>query len=175
MHLHWHGAGYAGRYRKGKKMNLEIKWHQPIILEDGDDDNLIFQVPNIENWQDVPSIYMFCRSYGGVIIPLYIGRSKNVGQRIKQHLNTTKMMRSIEKALNGEKLLIIGEFIPKPGQKIDSSLKILERTLIEYALAEGHVLINKSGTKTPIHTISFNGYKAAKDFTGSTMYTKINR
>ena len=156
-------------------MNLEIKWHQPIVLEDGDNDNLIYQVPNIEDWQEVPSIYMFCRSYDSTIIPLYIGRSKNVGKRIKQHLNTTKMMRSIVKSPNGKKLLIIGEFIPKSGQNIEASLKILERTLIEYALAEGYELINKSGTKTPVHTISFNGYKAAKDFTGPTMYTKINR
>ncbi|WP_339137220.1 MAG: GIY-YIG nuclease family protein [Candidatus Electrothrix sp. GW3-4] len=156
-------------------MNLEIKWHQPASLEDGDDENLIYSVDGLEEWEDLPAIYMFCRNYGGVLVPLYIGRSKNVGQRIKQHLNTTRMMKSIQKAPKGEKVLVIGEFIPKPGQSIDSSLKILEKTLIEHALTEGYELINKSGTKTPVHTISLSGYKAAKDFSGPKMYAKSKR
>jgi len=156
-------------------MNLEIKWHHPITLEDGDDENLIYSIEEIQEWEDVPAVYMFCRNYGGSLVPLYIGRSKNVGQRITQHFNTTKMMKSIQKSPKGEKVLVIGEFIPKPGQSIDTSLKVIEKTLIEHALTEGYELINKSGTKTPVHTLSFSGYKVAKDFSGPKMYAKSKR
>ena len=156
-------------------MNLEIKWHHPITLEDGDDHNLIYSSQEIEEWEGCPAIYMFCRIYGGALVPLYIGRSINVGQRIQQHFNTTKMMRAIQKSPKGEKVLVVGEFIPKSGQNIDSSLKLLEKVLIEHALSEGYELINKSGTKTPVHTISYSGNQVAKDFSGSIMYAKSKR
>ena len=156
-------------------MNLELKWNHPINLEDGDDDDLIFSIHGIDEWDGYPAIYMFCRIYSGSMIPLYIGRSKNVGKRIQQHLNTTKMMKAIQKSPKGEKVLVIGEFSPKPGQAVESSLKLIEKVLIEHALAEGYELINKAGTKTPVHSISYSGYKGAKDFSGTVMYAKANR
>lgn len=155
-------------------MNLEIQWNAPLSLVNGDNDNLIYSIPDINEWDGYPGIYMFCRMYAGSIVPLYIGRSKNIGKRVKQHLNTTKMMKAIQKAPNGEKVLVAGEFISKSGQSIDSSLKLIERVLIDHALAEGYELINKAGTKNPIHTINFNGFKAAKDFTGAKMYSKAS-
>jgi hypothetical protein len=153
-------------------MNLGITWHPPISLDDGDAVDLIYSVEDLQEWEGCPAVYMFCRNYGGALVPLYIGRSKNVGQRIRQHLNTTRMMKAIQKSPQGERVLIIGEFIPKPGQSVDTSLKLIEKTLIEHALTEGYELINKSGTKTPVHTISFSGYKIAKDFSGPKMYAK---
>jgi predicted GIY-YIG superfamily endonuclease len=156
-------------------MDLEVKWHQPIPLVDGDDENLIYTVNGLEEWEGYPAVYMFCRRYGKNVVPLYIGRTANVAARIKQHLNATKMMRAIEKSQNGEKVLIVGELITKTGQKIDKSLRIIENALIEHALAEGYELVNKSGTKTPVHFISYFGFKEAKDFSGAGMYAKISR
>lgn len=154
-------------------MDLEIKWHQPIPLVDGDDEDLIYTIKNLEDWDGYPAVYMFCRRYGKNIVPLYIGRTANVAARIKQHLNTTKMMRSIAKSQNGEKVLVVGELIVKTGQKIDKSLRVIENALIEHALAEGYELVNKSGTKTPVHIINYSGFKLAKDFSGANMYAKI--
>ena len=156
-------------------MNIFIQWQKPMLLEDGDEENLIFTIPDIENWDDLPGVYMFCRLYNSTVIPLYIGRSKNIGQRIKQHLNTTKMMKAIQHSPKGEKVLIIGEFVKKPGQENEKSLKLAEKVLIEHALTEGFKLINIAGTNPLLHTISFSGYKGAKDFSGSLMYAKQNR
>jgi len=156
-------------------MDLEIKWHQPIPLVDGDDEDLIYAIKNLEDWEGYPAVYMFCRKYGKNIAPLYIGRTADVAARIKQHLNTTKMMRAIAKSQNGEKVLVVGELIVKSGQKIDKSLRVVEEALIEHALAEGYELINKSGTKTPVHAISYSGFKSAKDFSGASMYAKTKR
>ena len=154
-------------------MDLEVKWHQPISLRDGDNVDLIYALPDMSDWEEVPGVYIFGRLYGGALTPLYIGRTKDIGTRMKQHLNSTKLMKGIEKSQNGEKVLVVGEFIPKPGQSTESSLQIIERALIEHALAEGYELLNKAGTKTPTHNVEYSGYSAAKAFSGSCMYTKM--
>jgi len=153
-------------------MQLYIQWHQPIILDDGDEENLIYTVANLDVLDEVSGVYMFCRKYSEKYIPLYIGKSINIYKRITQHLNSTKMMRSIQKSLSGEKVLIIGEYTPKSGQDLDKSIKIIEKTLIEHALAEGYELINISGTKTKVHQICFKGFQGAKKFSGPIMYRK---
>jgi hypothetical protein len=153
-------------------MNLEIRWSQPLPLMDGDDVNLIYTVPGIDEWEEYPGVYMFCRIYNGVLSPLYIGRTKNIAKRIHQHLDTTKMMKEIQNSLNGEKVLIIGVLIKKPGQDEDASLKLVEKALINHALTEGYELINKAGTNPPYHSIQFNGYSVAKAFSGATMYAR---
>ena len=156
-------------------MDLEIKWHQMISLQDGSRENLIYTIPDIPDWEGVPGVYMFCRMYDGVLTPLYIGRTVNIAKRMKEHLNTTKLMKGIENSSKGEKVFVVGEFIAKSGQTAQKALLIIERTLIEHALGEGYELLNKSGTKTPVHTISFNGFAAAKLFTGPDMYAKQKR
>jgi predicted GIY-YIG superfamily endonuclease len=156
-------------------MDLEIKWHQPISLNDGEKENLIYILPDMSNWDEVPGVYIFGRLYGGTLTPLYIGRTKDIKKRMKQHLNTTKLMKGIENSSSGEKVLIVGEFVSKSGQSTESSLRIIERALIEHALAEGYELLNKTGTKTPTHNIQYTGYQAAKVFSGSCMFTKMKR
>jgi excinuclease UvrABC nuclease subunit len=41
-----------------------------------------------------PGVYMFCRQYGESVIPLYIGRSKNLYNRIWEHFETTTFMKA---------------------------------------------------------------------------------
>lgn len=156
-------------------MNLEIVWSQPIPLIDGDAENLIYIAPGIEEWAGYRGVYMFCRIYNGFLSPLYIGRSKNIANRIQQHLNTIKMMRAIQKSPKGEKVLIVGELIKKRGQDEEASLRLAEKVLIDHALTEGFELINKAGTNPPYHSIAFSGYNVAKNFSGATMYAIKNR
>ncbi|HNP62591.1 MAG TPA: hypothetical protein PKH39_01585, partial [Woeseiaceae bacterium] len=49
------------------------------------------------------------------------------------------------------------EIIGKPGQKVSQVLNVVEKTLIEHALAEGHDIVNVQGTKRPKHRISSTG------------------
>ena len=109
-------------------MNINIKWHQPIPLKDGNSD-LIYMMDEaeIESWDGCPGVYMFCRLFNSSIIPLYIGRSQNIANRIWAHLETTSLMRRIENNPKGAKSLIIGEYISQPGQSSEKALRIVER------------------------------------------------
>lgn len=156
-------------------MDLDIKWHPGLPLEDGTTDGLIYTISSIDIWQGRPGIYMFCRTYGECLIPLYIGRSNNIGRRAQQHLESTRMMKAIQASPKGLKTFVIGELIPRRGQQVLRALKIAEKTLIEHALTQGYELINKSGTKPLFHSINYTGHLLAKTFSGSVMYTKASR
>ena len=153
-------------------MDLNIIWHKPIILKDGSNEDLIYTASGIEKFDEVPGVYMFCRLYNDELFPLYIGRAKDIAFRINQQFNTTKLMKGIEKSPIGQKVLVVGEFKPKGGQNTESAIRLIESALIEHALSEGYELLNKSGTKTPVHKMSFSGNKMAKNFSGSTMFKK---
>lgn len=153
-------------------MKIEIQWHQPLKLIDGSNNNLILNIEELFNIHEGAGVYMFCRIYDSVIYPLYIGKSINVQKRIGQHLNSVKMMLGIQNSQRGDKVLIIGEFISKPGQQIEKAIGIIETALIEHALQEGHDLLNDSGTKRPTHQLTFKGYMAAKKFSGGTQRVK---
>jgi hypothetical protein len=153
-------------------MEIEIKWHTTIDLVGGSKNNLIYSVPNLENYYNIPGVYMFCRNYAKSIIPLYIGKSENIGKRVEQHLDTTTKMKAIEREPNGKRILIIGEVVPKKGQQISNCIKIVEKALIDHALANGYELINDKGTKSPYHTLSFFGNQLAKNFTRNNIFVK---
>lgn len=148
-------------------MDLEVKWHQPIPLVDGSDENLILNIENLEDIHTGSGVYMFCRRYNSSINPLYIGKSMAIKKRISQHLNSVKMMKGIQRSQNGEKVLVVGELVSKSGQRPEKSIDIIETALIEHALLEGYELLNEQGTKRPTHQITFKGYLGAKQFSSS--------
>jgi hypothetical protein len=153
-------------------MDIQIRWHKPIKLQDGSNENLIYKINNISQWAGVSGVYMFCRCYGKTLTPLYIGKAESIGARIKQQLNSTKLMKGIENSLSGEKVLVVGEFVPRSGQDLKKAIAVAEKSLIEHALAQGYVILNIQGTKTPTNSVSFSGYSGAKNITGAAINIK---
>ncbi len=153
-------------------MNLEVKWYKPLKLKDGAKEGLIYTIDNLEDWFGTSGVYMFCRKYSKCLAPLYIGKAEDLGSRVKQHLNSVKLMKSIQGAQAGEKVVVFGEYLAKSGQDKKKTIAIIEKSLIEHALSEGYQLLNVQGTKTPTHKISFNGCQLAKNVTGKEMYVK---
>jgi hypothetical protein len=92
-------------------MKLELKWHLPQKLKDGSLNGLIYEIHNIDKWDNVTGVYMFCRKYGKTVVPLYIGQAMNIGSRIRQHLNSVKLMKGIKDSLSGDKILIVLPFL----------------------------------------------------------------
>ena len=87
----------------------------------------------LKAWDGYAGVYMFCRLFNGSVIPMYIGRSKNIYNRIWEHLETTTFMKRLETGPRGAKMLIIGEYIPQSGQSPEKAIAIVEKALIEHA------------------------------------------
>jgi predicted GIY-YIG superfamily endonuclease len=127
-------------------MKLALKWHKPLTLRADKHGVLIYTVP-LTGIPTKPGIYIFLRTHGSSSEALYVGRADNLHSRIKQHLNNLKLMRGIEKASTGKRLLVFAEFVPKTGQQQNRALRLLETAFIRHYLSYGHQLLNVQGTK----------------------------
>lgn len=140
-------------------LNLEVEWLRPLPLKDGRADRLIYSV-DLERVPKRSGVYVFARKFGAAVIPVYIGQSEDFRIRIKTHLYANVLlMRGIEDQPNGKRVLLFAALRTKRGQQLDKCLDLLERTLISFALAEGHELFNDQGTKPATHSLSFSGKK----------------
>ena len=143
-------------------MEIDITWSKPIRLHDGWRDDLIYTCDEVDELPDEPGVYVFARSYGDSIVPLYIGRATSLATRLWQQFNNAKLMLRIQKASSGRRVLLVGELQLKRGQNVERVLDVVEPTLIEYAVAQGHDLINKQGTSPKVHHINSRGSREAK-------------
>ena len=151
-------------------MDLSVKWHKPIRLLDGDKQNLIYVAEGLDAWKGVPGVYMFARIFDEEISPLYIGKAESLGDRVWQHFkNNTRLMKGVEKAANGTKVVVLGKFTPKSGQSTKKCVDLIERALIDHALTEGHKLLNVQGTRTAAHRVTFSGHLPARNITGRSL------
>lgn len=148
----------------GRKMDSHIYWHRPFDLVDGSNENLIFTIDDLDGIPGAPGIYIFARQHGQAVSPLYIGQARSLRARIEQQLRTNvRLMRGIETAPAGYRILLVGELITKRGQRLSKALNTIESTFIRYFLAEGCSLLNVNGTRTPVDRISFEGSRIAKN------------
>jgi hypothetical protein len=156
-------------------VDIQVTWHQPIRLHDGSDQNFIYccNDADFENLPKTAGVYIFARRFGKTVSPLYIGQATRLKIRLKQQFNNTRLMKGIERATLGHRILIIGEIQLRPGQKAPQVLNVVESALIEHALANGHDLLNKQGTKTPVHVIrSSSGNLASRQVAPLIMYVR---
>lgn len=143
-------------------MQIELKWSKPIRLRDGSADNMIYTCDRIASFPEGPGVYIFARRHGDSVSPLYVGRAKNLAGRLHQQFNNAKLMKGIENAPAGQRLLLLARARLKRGQRVDRVLKVVESALIEYSLAGGHDLLNKQGTKTKVHELRFRGNRTSR-------------
>ena len=142
-------------------MDIDITWYPPLPLSGGNPADLRYTVDGIEAWEDCPGVYMFCCWDHERVIPLYIGRAKNIYERIRQHVETTRFMRCIENDPRGDKVLVLGEYMPRPGQSLEWALRIAETALIDHAFAEGYTLLNHAGDASVITDVGMTRYCTA--------------
>lgn len=142
-------------------MDLELVWHAPVALRDGSAERLIYACDHLDKIPAAGGIYVFGREFGGDVEPIYIGKAGNLRVRVRQHLEgNIRLMKSIEAAKNGRRVVQIGRWVGKPGQQAARVLPIIESALIKVALAAGYELVNVHGTKTPVHELSMSGNRA---------------
>src|SRR5207248_2360632 len=118
-------------------------------------------------------IYIFGRQWGRSFEALYVGKALNIRKRVNGQLNNLKLMQHVTNAKWGGRVVIAGLLIPKPGQKIERCLPILERTLIRFFLSEGHDLVNIQGTRLRRHAVE--SIHRPKYFVPAVMYLDRSR
>jgi hypothetical protein len=137
-------------------MKLVLEWRKPFLLRSGAREGLIYTL-DLETVPDAPGIYVFARRWGRSYEALYVGKGERVRRRIRSQLNNLRLMRHIEGARNGHKVLLVGQAMPRPGQKIPKILAVLERAFIRHFLSEGHDLVNKQGVRIRRHEVNSSG------------------
>jgi hypothetical protein len=142
-------------------MELDVFWHRPVSLSDGRAEGLILTC-KFDEIPEAPGVYAFCRMFGESIEPLYIGLATDLRGRVWGHLNgNVRLVHRIMEAKIGPKVVLTGEWKPKPGQRPSKALRLIESALIKYAIAEGHDLLNKQGAKRRVHTVNSSGNRIA--------------
>lgn len=142
-------------------MNITLRWGQRIRLLNGAADNLIYTL-DIDVLPRRAGIYVFGRQRGRSIVPVYVGQATRIRGRVKKQLNNAKLMMALLNTPGRKKYLIYAEVIRKPGQNISQVLNIVEKALIEHALAEGHDIVNVQGTKRPRHRVTSTGSRSGR-------------
>ena len=149
-------------------MKLKINWSKPVPMERAAHEGQIYSL-DISKVPEDAGIYVFARHWGKSYEALYVGKSTNLRGRVRGHLNNLKLMKYLENAKAGKRVVIIGQSITLPGQKIDKVLATLERAFIRHFLLEGHDLGNHQGVRIQRHEISSEG-NLIKSFIPSLMY-----
>lgn len=149
-------------------MKLKISWNKPMPMKKERNEIQIYSC-NLDKIPETPGVYIFARYYGRKYKALYVGQSKNLRGRVKGHLNNLKLMKYLEKAKSGKRVIITGSAMTKKGPKLDKALKILERAFIRHFLAEDHALVNRQGVRIRSHEILSDGH-IKKSFIPSSIY-----
>jgi hypothetical protein len=142
-------------------LNIEAAWSWPLELRLARS-GMIYECADLEAIPIEPGVYVFGREHGYSVAPLYIGQALNLRRRIDQQLNSVRLMKGIYEAPRGTRFLIYCVPRLKPGQKARKVIGIMENAIIAYALSEDFELLQKQGTMTPNHTISFAGNRTSQ-------------
>lgn len=149
-------------------MELNLRWLTAFRLYDAARTNGIYGT-DLERIPASPGIYVFCRSHGETVEALYVGKANSLSTRIGQQLNNARLMMGIKNATNGTRRLLVAEFLPRPGQRTETCLAVIEQTLIRHYLSLGHDLLNVQGTRI-VHHVVKSERDAFKDFIPRRIY-----
>jgi len=151
-------------------MEIEIQWNKPIPFKKVNKGASIYDI-DLEKVPDKKGIYVLARRYNRTYYALYVGEStvRTIRGRIRKHLNNLKLMRHLESAKSGERVLITGIPFPKGGQNSIKIIKIMEQAFIRHFMSEGHDLVNSKGTRIRYHEINSKG-RIPKKFIPSSIY-----
>lgn len=143
-------------------LNIGARWLRPLELRRSNNRQFIYECPEIENVPESPGVYLFGRQHGDSAVPLYVGRTMNLKVRLGQHLNSVRLMGGLLDAANGQRFFMACVVQLKRGQRMEKVLRVLEDGLIAHALAEGHELLQRQGTKRPAHQVNFTGNRTSE-------------
>jgi hypothetical protein len=155
-------------------LNIEAVWSRPLELKLVNS-GAIYRCGEIESIPYEPGCYIFGRAYDDYAAPLYIGKALMLRRRIEQQLDSVRLMTGIREAQKGGRFVIYCTPLLKRGQRAVKVISILEQALIAHAMSEDFELLQKQGTKTPNHTISFQGNHTSLELAPKNMRVPLAR
>ena len=151
-------------------MRIDLKWDKPVRLKDGATLNQVYCCPTLDRISNKAGVYVFARTFGKLVVPLYVGQAGRLRKRIEQQFrNNVRLMIGLKQADIGRRILLVGRLRLHPGQQKKKVLDIVEASLIKHALAQGYDLLNQQGTKTKVHVIKSQGNHSSKQIAPLTM------
>lgn len=136
-------------------MKISVTWNAPIPLT-GEARDLCDSF-DFDTLSDDAGVYIFARRYGPKITAVYVGKAEVLRVRIRQQMNNNRLMRALDDAPKGERVLIYGTFNGKGGARIAKWLNTVEEALITHFTEQKHELINKRGVLLQFDEIEFEG------------------
>ena len=101
-------------------------------------------------------VYLFCRRQGARLIPQYIGRSKRVRQRIREHLERVSLVRALGEGA-GKRCVLVAMVQTCRGQSAVRVAHEVENCLIRRFRDLGYALVNERGMHAPTRTVHWLG------------------
>jgi len=154
--------------QRGTRVNLQIEWCRPIQLKDATSEGQFYGL-DLGKVTSSAGVYIFGRRWGSQFEALYVGKAGNIQRRLRGHLDSLKLMQHIRNAKIGKRVLLAGDLITRPGQRLGRCLALSERALIRHFLSEGHDLANIQGMKMRRHELESSG-KQPRRFWPGTIY-----
>lgn len=140
----------------------EVTWHTPLELRESRDTRYIYEC-DLEALNVWPGLYIFARTHGESIEPIYIGETENLRRRIEQHLASVPLMNGLKYARTGRRVLMVGELETRRGLRVKPTLQKIEQVLVREALNQGHELLNDRGTRYVTDDIVLRGNRLVRD------------
>jgi hypothetical protein len=107
-------------------------------------------------------VYVFCRRHGRTLSPQYIGRSRCLRRRIREHLERVSLVRALAEGECGRRVVLVAMVEPRRGQKAHRVAAEVESFLIRHFGAEFD-LVNEKGHRAPRRRVRWHGGKAYRD------------
>ncbi len=148
-------------------MKISVTWNPPISLT-GEARDLCDSFKR-DLLPEEPGVYIFARRYGPKITAVYVGKAESLRVRIRQQMNNNRLMRALDEAPKGERVLIYGTFGGKRGARIAKWLVTVEEALITHFTEQQHELINKRGVLLQFDEIEFEGSRIVTRATQRTL------
>jgi len=105
-------------------------------------------------------VYLFCRRYGQNLSPQYVGRSRRLRQRIREHLERVSLVKALAAGETGRRVVLVALVEPRRGQSAVRVAQEVESHLIRRFRAAAFDLVNEKGTRGQQRMVHWHGSRA---------------
>jgi hypothetical protein len=119
-----------------------------------------------EDLENIPAsgtgVYLFCRRHGQNLSPQYVGRSRRLRKRIREHLERVSLVKALAAGETGRRVVLVAIVEPRRGQSAGRVAQEVEGLLIRRFRAASFDLLNEKGNRRRQRFVRWHGGRAYK-------------